>query len=516
MNVNKGELRSSLASNKQAILQTLDIGSGIAENDDILDECRIETKQFRDLLSDKVDLIPGTKGSGKSAIYRLFTDYVASWLIEKQRIIPIKGVETKGDPIFNYFAPEFDAFTEDEFRVFWKLYIIYLLWDQFIDSPRFADEVLMANDLKNEFMARCRDLAFPPLQPKASLSTMVQDTLNYVKKLKPFVRHKWGDPNLGETEIGAAPPEEDRDTAGTKPSDFPMVDRVIETAISILRQCTYTAWVMMDQLDTVFKRRTPTERTALRSLLYCSFYMGNDHLKIKVFLRDDILDYLSETAEGFAGLDHIVDRKSDTLSWDGPQIERLVAKRLLHNQLLRQLFGVTDLKSVDDDFRLVQLCFDVLFPDRINKQEPIGWLLNYLSDGRQVITPRDVINLLKAAVEEEIKLVSQGKVEPSLFSSAALLKAWQRVSKDKKDTVLYPEFPHLRTHIECFEGGKHKYSVAELEKLLGDGYSEKMKSLISVGVLNKRREQEEDVFVIPRIYRPSLKIVEKRKKRGKF
>src|SRR5438477_431782 len=53
-------------------LKYLDLGSGIAEHDTLLDVARVETSAFSDLLNDRVDLVPGTKGSGKSALYRIF------------------------------------------------------------------------------------------------------------------------------------------------------------------------------------------------------------------------------------------------------------------------------------------------------------------------------------------------------------------------------------------------------------------------------------------------------------
>jgi ABC-type cobalamin/Fe3+-siderophores transport system ATPase subunit len=59
-----------------ALLETLDLGSSIAEQDTLLQSARVETSAFSDLLQDKVGLIPGTKGSGKSALFRMFVDFL--------------------------------------------------------------------------------------------------------------------------------------------------------------------------------------------------------------------------------------------------------------------------------------------------------------------------------------------------------------------------------------------------------------------------------------------------------
>lgn len=50
------------------LLQHIDLGTSVAESDTLLETARIETSAFADLLNDRVDLIPGTKGSGKSAL----------------------------------------------------------------------------------------------------------------------------------------------------------------------------------------------------------------------------------------------------------------------------------------------------------------------------------------------------------------------------------------------------------------------------------------------------------------
>ena len=58
------------------LLQGLDLGSSVAELDTALEAARIDTSALGDLLSDRVDLIPGTKGSGKSALFRIFVDFL--------------------------------------------------------------------------------------------------------------------------------------------------------------------------------------------------------------------------------------------------------------------------------------------------------------------------------------------------------------------------------------------------------------------------------------------------------
>lgn len=52
------------------LLADLDLGSAVAESDNLLETARVQTSVFDDLLADRIDLIPGTKGSGKTALYK--------------------------------------------------------------------------------------------------------------------------------------------------------------------------------------------------------------------------------------------------------------------------------------------------------------------------------------------------------------------------------------------------------------------------------------------------------------
>ena len=60
----------------RALLENLNLGSSVAESDNSLEVARVETSAFSDLVNDRVDLVPGTKGSGKSALFRIFVDFL--------------------------------------------------------------------------------------------------------------------------------------------------------------------------------------------------------------------------------------------------------------------------------------------------------------------------------------------------------------------------------------------------------------------------------------------------------
>jgi len=82
------------------ILRNLDLGSSVAELDTLLETARIETSAFSDLIRDSVDLVPGTKGSGKSALFRIFVDFLPNQLLENRKVVIAHGVQKQGDNVF--------------------------------------------------------------------------------------------------------------------------------------------------------------------------------------------------------------------------------------------------------------------------------------------------------------------------------------------------------------------------------------------------------------------------------
>lgn len=91
------------------LINQLDFGSSTAEKDTLLQTARIETSVFHDVINDRVDLILGTKGSGKTALFKILTNYLRDDFYKDGRTIILNGAdEPAGDPIFLGFKPRFD------------------------------------------------------------------------------------------------------------------------------------------------------------------------------------------------------------------------------------------------------------------------------------------------------------------------------------------------------------------------------------------------------------------------
>src|SRR5712692_7737639 len=147
-----------------ALLQDVDLGYSIAEEDTLLEAARIETSAFTDLLNDRVDLIPGTKGSGKSALFRIFVDFLPNFLLEQRKVVVAHGIQAPGDPVFHAFTDRFSKLSEEEFVSFWCIYLVSLAHEQFIKGPRYLEFLRDASAEIKRFREACANAKIPDIQ----------------------------------------------------------------------------------------------------------------------------------------------------------------------------------------------------------------------------------------------------------------------------------------------------------------------------------------------------------------
>jgi hypothetical protein len=121
------------------LLADLDLGSAVAESDNLLQAARVETSVFDDLLADRIDLIPGTKGSGKTALYRIFVDFLPQLMLKNKKVVIAHGVQQRQDTVFLAFKKQFDQLTEADFIDFWCIYLMSLAYEQFLRVDEYSD-----------------------------------------------------------------------------------------------------------------------------------------------------------------------------------------------------------------------------------------------------------------------------------------------------------------------------------------------------------------------------------------
>ncbi len=272
---------------------------------------------------------------------------------------------------------------------------------------------------------------------------------------------------------------------------------------------------MVDRLDEIFPRRSDVEKMALRGLLRAMRYFASANIRVKVFLRDDMLEQVVGTSDGFTALTHVTARQADTLRWTEDQILTMVVKRLVANDALVAYLELNR-EQIDASASYRTQCFDRVFPPNVFKgtrqSSTIRWICNRCADGRGVITPRDVLDLLIRAKQKQQDICGadpEGKSE-WVIDTAAIQYGFEELSKRKRDTYLRAEFPHLWKDIEKFSGGKTEYNASALQTLLGKKWQSTSEHLLAVGFFSKNEKHGEAVFSIPFLYRHGMQLTQGR------
>jgi hypothetical protein len=497
------------------ILQQVDLGSSIAEQDTLLETARVETSAFSDLFQDKVDLVPGTKGSGKSALFRIFVDFLPDHLLRHRKVVIAHGVQKHGDNVFHAFKDQFQGLSEDDFVSFWCIYLISLAHEQFIKGESYQPYLQGASGEIEHFRQACAKAYIPEIRAKKSLKEILGWALHVLKTWAPRLTYKLPDDagEFGVDLFGKSVTPKPAQPIG--PAEVPRFVTTIKEALeAILTKSDLAIWLMIDRLDEVFPRRTDLETRALRGLLRSMRLFTSQAIRVKVFLRDDMLEQVVSTEEGFTALSHLTARQSDTLRWSEEQILTMLVKRLFADESLRTYLNV-DRNRLDASQDYRRECFYRVFPPTVhsgpNQSPTLRWMYNHTMDGKGVVTPRDILDLVtraKQAQQDAFNQTPNGE-SPWLIGPQAIQYGLEELSRRRRDTYLKAEFPHLWPHVEKFQGGKSEYSAGALQKILGKHWQEISGDLIAIGFLKKKKKRGgigEATFWIPYLYRKGLEL----------
>jgi hypothetical protein len=291
------------------------------------------------------------------------------------------------------------------------------------------------------------------------------------------------------------------------------VNDIKESLERVLKKTNLSLWLMIDRLDEIFPRRSKLEKTALRGLLRAMRFFSSRVIRVKVLLRDDMLDQVVRSENGFTALTHITVRQADTLRWTEDQILSMVVKRIFANQGMADYLDInTDRLDASGEYR--RESFYKVFSPTVHKGEKqsatLRWIYNRCSDGRTVVTPRDVLDLLiraKQRQHDECAANAEG-ISTSIIGPSALQYGLEELSKRKRQTYLQAEFLHLWTHIEKFVGGKTEYDENSIRKTLGKDWKTIVDDLVSIGFFAKQTRRTGFVYWVPFLYRHGLELTQ--------
>jgi hypothetical protein len=272
---------------------------------------------------------------------------------------------------------------------------------------------------------------------------------------------------------------------------------------NVLNEAGVTVWVTLDWLDEAFVGFPDVEVPALRALLRAYLDMLEfDRIRIKLFVRKDLFRKI--TQDGFVNLTHVNARRID-ITWDDDDLLNLVARRLAQSSQLRHTMGTDDGKEI----------FNLLFPKQVDpgtRRPPVwGWILARIRDGNGVKPPRNLIDLIKKALEEQSRredMASREYVKDvPVIESESLRRALTKLSEMRVEDTLLAEAGVYSSMIAKFRDGKSEHSLSSLATLLRIDISDvrfSIKPLVDLGFL----EETGSSFKIPFLYRSGLKITQ--------
>lgn len=498
------------------LLRNLDLGASVAETDNLLQAARVDTSAFADLLNDRVDLVPGTKGSGKSALFRIIIDFLPDHLLRERKVVIAHGVHAPGDAVFHAFTDQFATLDEEEFVSFWCVYLVSLAHEQFVKSARYQEHIRGATKEIATFRDACARARIPEIEAPRSLRNVLEWSLGVLKSWRPKVTFSPpGDSGeFGLDLFGNAPTRTTNGKTQGTSSDLPKyVNDIKENLEAILRQSNLSLWLMVDRLDEIFPRRSPVERNALRGLLRAMRFFTSPHVRVKVFLRDDMLEEVVQDPEGFTALTHITARQADTLRWTPEQLVYMLLRRIFANREISEYLQISQ-ERLDASAEYRQECFYRVFPPTVHRgakqASTLKWIYNRCADGRGVVTPRDVLDLVLRAKQRQQDICASDTegVSESVIGASAMIYGYEELSRRKLQTYLQAEFPHLQEGIQKFKRGKTEYSLGALKLLLGSGWDATAHDLVSIGFLAESKKRGTTSYSIPFIYRHSLQLTQ--------
>ena len=271
---------------------------------------------------------------------------------------------------------------------------------------------------------------------------------------------------------------------------------------------------MLDRLDVAFAESEGLERNALRALFRVYRDMqGRNNLSLKILLRDDIWTRITD--EGFREASHIT--RAVTITWEARALLNLVIRRALHNVELKAYYQVESenvLSSVEEQEKL----FYRIFPQQVDagerKSTTFDWMLSRTADGTKQTAPRELIHLLSAARDEQLKLLEMGAPEPpgeTLIGPAALKAALPGVSSVRYNQTLCAEHAAFKPWMTQLEGEKTQQTLASLAKIWKVAAAEALsraEKLSDIGFFENRGTKEQPIFWVPFLYRDALHLVQ--------
>ena len=447
-------------------LEKIDFGFGAAQHDTNLKSYFYKSVAFDLACSDRVYLILGAKGAGKSAIYQMLREWEHEIAIFKKPNLWL-GEEPK---LQQHWVTLHPAVSSSKVAL-WRFYVASLI------AGRLSNEDGLPDTTRK---------TFERFLVRWGLVGMVPTPWQSFRALK----FKVGIGDYVTTEI---PPK--------IPLTMTECDQVIHLATSWLEEQGADLWICLDSLDEV--RLNGTQEDEIEELLSSLMMTVSDlirlrRLKFKLFFRSDIYDGL-----GWVNKDHFSALKL-ALKWTKEDIGILLAHRLalLHPE---HKDGIT--------FPVAKKWLNEVFDWGTTYPDGFEGFYELFKDGNGDALPRDFVNFCIEARKSQMTFNRQGVNKPTnLISAEAIRQAVQLTAGAKLDDFLQVFPNYSQTYKQLSGHNSRTFNREELSNALGKTDLDAklvISDLVRIGAVaikDKRAVNLSDSFEIPYLHAVALEI----------
>ncbi len=479
-------------------LSGISFGERVAENEsNRLAEYFVQTDQWNSLLNGDVDIVFGTKGAGKSALYTLLMSRNNE--LNDRGVILLSAEKPTGQTVFSDITTQ-PPTTENEFISLWKIYICQLIVAWLMESNLCDGEAEpVAMHLIDAEL----------IEDDNTLRKLVNRAKAFAKKLTSLEGVEGGVTAEGGItgKITFREPSQDGKRKG-----YVSIDELLNKLNNHLEKQAKTMWVLCDRLDVAFDETLELEKNALRAL----FKVYRDveeyhHIRIKIFLRDDIWRRI--TNEGFREASHIT--RTVTISWSDKNLMNLIVSRALQNEKIRNKYNVDPIGILSDYGKQVDFYYS-MFPKQVDvgekQSDTFNWIKSRVRDGLNNVAPREIIHFYNESISKEKMEQDIGNdavEEPNIVSRMAIKNATVEVSRVRTEQTLFAEYADLKKYILKLEGQKAENTLESLRTIweTDAGVTESIANqLAEIGFFESKAAKTEGIYKIPFMYRFYLEV----------
>ena len=442
-----------------------------------------KTADFDRFLEDSVWIIRGRKGTGKSALYKLFTKYTE---IAKKRSGGILNntIIFSGHGVSNTFKPNTDVFSDIQKQIvtddsdwlsIWRAYAIIRLYQSY---PEFTDIIKSAK--LNSLCSR--------LEYNFKATENIAWESKHTSKLLEFAT---------DTKLNG------------------LCRDAITHFNNYLKSKNQKIWLLYDDLDQDIRENTTWQKEALGGLMRLIYDTNNNNLyqiRFKVFLREDIWSNLV-----FTNKSHFSDARTLLLKWDKEDFFRLAYRLAVGGSEKFKTFTHRILPLADDQLdetneETLRQALSPLWGLRRQKTQNAyvsTWVYSRLTDSSGNTYPRSLTILLSKAKEFELQQ-SQGKSAPTdhLLRWNSLTKGLEIASVERCDAIKneYPELSEFFDNIgqlgSLFSDEKFKNFWQNATQLQAqfNTFDAFLKRLKDIGLLDDKKHSKKYDYAIAPIY----------------